>query len=169
MIKAGKNPPSDIFVVIEIPKGNTMKYELDSKTGIIFVDRKLYASMLYPGNYGFIPQTKAEDGDTVDVLLLFDEPLIPLCVIDCRPIGVLLAEDQSGTDSKVIAVPVSKIDPSYDHIQDITDVDKSTLACINHFFEHHKDLEEDKYVKILGWQGREAAMKIIQDAIDRNG
>lgn len=169
MIKAGKNPPSDIFVVIEIPKGSTIKYELDSKTGTISIDRKLYTAMLYPGNYGFIPQTKAEDDDTVDVLLLFDEPLIPLCVIDCRPIGVLLTEDQDGIDSKVIAVPVSTIDPSYDHVKDIANVNKSTLACIRHFFEHHKDLEEDKYVKILGWEGREAAMRIIQDAIDRNG
>jgi inorganic pyrophosphatase len=125
--------------------------------------------MLYPGNYGFIPQTKSQDGDAIDVLILFDEPLVPLCVIDCRPIGMLLTEDQSGIDSKVIAVPVSKIDSSYDQIKDIVDVNKSTLDLIMHFFQHHKDLEEDKYVKILGWKGREYAMKVIQDALAENG
>ncbi len=144
-----------------------MKYELDPETGTISVDRKLHTSMIYPSNYGCIPETKAEDGDTVDVLVLFDEPLVPLCVIDCRPIGVLLAEDQGGIDSKVIAMPVSTIDPSYEHVKNIADVEKSTLASIRHFFEHHKDLEEGKYVKILGWKGRNAAMKFIQDAIER--
>jgi inorganic pyrophosphatase len=166
LLKAGKNPPAEVYVVIEIPKGSNIKYEFDIGTGLIFVDRELSTSMTYPGNYGFIPQTRTEKGDPVDVLMLFEEPLVPMCVVACRPIGVLLSEDQDGNDPKIIAVPVPKIDPSLAHINDIAEIDESRLAQIKHFIEHHKDLEDGKYVRILGWAGREAAMKIIKDGME---
>ena len=166
LLKPGKDPPAEVYAVIEIPKGSGIKYELDSETALIFVDRKLSTSMTYPGNYGFIPQTRTEKGDPVDVLLLFEEPLVPMCVVACRPIGALLTEDQDGNDPKIIAVPVAKIDPALSYVNDIAEVDKSRLARIKHFIEHHKDLEDRKYVRILGWTDREAAMKIIKDGME---
>jgi len=166
LIKAGNNPPEEVYVVIEIPKGSSIKYELDPATGLIFVDRELSTSMMYPANYGFIPQTRTERDDPVDVMLLFEEPLVPFCVVACRPIGVLLTEDQDGNDPKIIAVPVTKIDPIFSHIKDIADINESTLARIKHFVEHHKDLEQGKYVRILGWAGKEAAMKTIKSGME---
>jgi inorganic pyrophosphatase len=162
-VSPGKNLPREINVVIEIPKGSSIKYEINPESGIIYVDRKLSASMIYPGNYGFVPQTKTDDGDPVDVLILDSgEPLMPSCVIGVRPIGVLLTEDQDGTDSKIIAVPAK--DEEFSDIHDIKDITKSARKQIEHFFKHHKELEKGKFIKIMGWREKETAMGIISEA-----
>lgn len=164
-VSPGRNVPREINVVVEIAKGSSIKYEINAENGIIYVDRKLSNSMIYPGNYGFVPQTKTEDGDPVDVLILDNEPLIPLCVIGVRPVGVLLTEDQNGCDSKIIAVPSN--DEAYSCIQDITDINESVRKQIEYFFKHHKDLEKGKFIKIMGWGRKETAMGIIAQAADR--
>lgn len=156
--------PSQINVVIEIAKGSSIKYEIDAESGIIYVDRKLSTSMIYPGNYGFVPQTKTEDGDPLDVLILDSEPLMPTCVVGARPVGVLLTEDQDGKDSKIIAVPTSG---EFSSAQEIGDIGESDREKIEHFFEHHKELETGKFIKIIGWGEREAAMRIIVEAADK--
>lgn len=163
----GKNPPSDIYVIIEIPKGSYIKYEIDEKTGAIMVDRILYTAMIYPFNYGIVPQTLMEDGDPVDVLVLSHEPLYPGTIIRCRPIGVLEMEDEEGTDNKIIAVPISKIDPRFDGIKDISDIPEAELNKIKHFFEHYKELEKGKWVKVREFKPREVAEKMIEEAIER--
>jgi inorganic pyrophosphatase len=160
----GKNAPDEINVVIEIPKGSSIKYEINPESGIIYVDRKLSTSMIYPGNYGFVPQTKTEDGDPVDVLIMDSESLIPTCIAAARPVGVLLTEDQNGKDSKIIAVPAA--DEIFSDIRDIKDIAESVCRQIEHFFEHHKELEKGKFIKIIGWGGREPALRIIEDAIN---
>ena len=166
-IKPGKNAPAEINAVIEIPRGSSIKYEMDDESGAIFVDRKLFTAMFYPCNYGFIPQTKEEDGDPVDVLVLGTDAVIPMSVIRANPIGVLLTEDEEGRDSKIIAVPIKKLDPSFSSVTDINNIPEYIREQIEHFFEHYKELEKGKYVKVLGWQNKEAANKIIYDAIQR--
>src|SRR5919112_2266234 len=156
-IGSGKNPPNDIYAVIEIPKDSNVKYEVDEKTGVLFVDRKLFTSMTYPFNYGFIPQTKEEDGDPIDVLILGNDQYSPLSVIRAKPIGVLIMEDEEGKDSKIIVVPNAKIDTSYSKINEIDQVDKETLDKVKHFFEHYKELEKDKYVKVVEWKNKNTA------------
>jgi inorganic pyrophosphatase len=164
-VSPGRNVPREINVVVEIAKGSSIKYEINVESGIIYVDRKLSNSMIYPGNYGFVPQTKTEDGDPVDVLIIDSEPLIPSCVICVRPIGVLLTEDQDGSDSKIIAVPTK--DEAYSSVQDIEDIAESVRNQIEYFFKHHKDLEKGKFIKIMGWSKKETAMGIIAKAADR--
>jgi inorganic pyrophosphatase len=166
-IGCGKNPPNDIYAVIEIPKDSNIKYEIDEETGILFVDRKLYTSMTYPFNYGFIPQTKEEDGDPIDVLVLSNDQYSPLSVIRSKPIGVLIMEDEEGKDSKIIVVPHNKIDTSYSKFDEIEQIDKDILDKIKHFFEHYKELEKDKFVKVVDWKNKTYAEKIVLDGIQR--
>lgn len=166
-LRAGEYAPEEINVIIEIPKGSNIKYEIDITSGLIFVDRILLSAMHYPCNYGFIPQTKEEDGDSVDVFVLGNDPVIPLAVIKARPIGVLLTEDEKGQDSKIVAAPLNKVDPSFSTITEVDNIPEYLRNQITHFFEHYKELEEGKYVKVVGWKGREIAMKKISDAMNR--
>lgn len=166
-VKPGKNPPNDIYAVIEIPKESNIKYEVDDETGLLMVDRKLHTAMCYPFNYGFIPQTKEEDGDPIDVLILGNDQFMPLSIIRCKPIGVLITEDEEGNDSKIIAVPNEKIDYDYSIIKDIQEVNEHILNKIKHFFEHYKELEKGKYVKVTGWENKKTAETIILKGINR--
>jgi inorganic pyrophosphatase len=166
-LNPGKNPPDEINVVIEIPKGSSIKYEMDAESGAIFVDRRLFTAMFYPCNYGFIPQTREGDGDPVDVLVLGNDPVIPMSIIRSHPIGVLLTEDEEGQDSKIIAVPITKLDPSFSTVTDISDIPEHISNQIKHFFEHYKELEKGKYVKVRGWEDKKVAKNKISEAIER--
>lgn len=161
-ISAGKNPPQDINVVIEIPQGSSIKYELDKDSGAMFVDRFLFTPMFYPLNYGFVPNTLSDDGDPTDVLVLARQPVVPGSVIRARPVGVLLMEDDGGVDSKIVAVPHEKIDNGYLDIRDVNDLQQSLRNQIQHFFEHYKDLEPGKWVKVKGWDNAACAGEIIK-------
>lgn len=166
----GNNPPEDINVLVEVPiGGHPIKYELDKESGTLVVDRFLYTPMTYPGNYGFVPHTLSDDGDPIDVLICNTRPLVPGCVINCRPIGVLIMEDNAGQDEKVIAVPSSHLTKRYDNIHDYDDLPEITLNQIEHFFEHYKDLEPGKWVKISGWKNIIDAQRLIVEAIERAG
>lgn len=166
-ISIGKNPPHELNVIIEVPMGaDPVKYELDKESGAIFVDRMLHTAMYYPCNYGFVPHTLSEDGDPADVLVLSEERLIPGCVIPVRPLGVLIMEDEAGRDEKILAVPTSKISAIYDKVQNVYDIPKIKLDQIAHFFTHYKDLEKNKWVRVIGWEGCESALKILQEAIE---
>ncbi|MEO1551287.1 MAG: inorganic diphosphatase [Pseudomonadota bacterium] len=169
-IPAGKNPPHDINVVIEIPGGAgggaPVKYEIDKDSGAVFVDRIVNTPMFYPCNYGFVPNTLHADGDPTDVLVLMDFPLPPGSVIRCRPVGVLKMEDDGGMDDKLIAVPVEKVDPFQAGIQDLGDIAQKTQDRIQHFFEHYKDLEAGKWVKVIGWGDKAEAEAILQTSLD---
>ncbi len=164
-IPAGREPPHDINVVIEIPQGSQVKYELDKESGAIFVDRFLFTPMAYPAAYGFIPGTLADDGDPADALVLAPAPVVPGAVIRARPIGMLLMEDESGMDEKIICVPHDKVHPLYKTVKAIEDLPEITRAAIEHFFTRYKDLESGKWVKVSGWQDRAAAEAVIQKAI----
>jgi inorganic pyrophosphatase len=166
-LESGKNPPSDIYAIIEIPKDSSIKYEVDDKTGLLFIDRKLHTAMTYPFNYGFIPKTKEEDGDPIDVLILSNDKYSPLSVVRSKPIGVLITEDEEGKDSKIIAVPDKKIDTSYSKLEEIDQIDSEILAKIKHFFEHYKELEKGKFVKVIKWENKNQAEKIITEGINR--
>ena len=166
-LRPGKNPPDEINAVIEIPKGSNIKYEIDAESGAVFVDRKLFTAMFYPCNYGFIPQSMEDDGDPVDVLVLGNDAVIPMAVIRANPVGVLLTEDEEGQDSKVIAVPITKLDPSFSSVTNINSIPEHIRGQIKHFFEHYKELEKGKYVKVIGWEDKETAKKRICQAIDR--
>jgi len=164
-LSPGKDVPKDIFVVVEIPAESSVKYEVDKESGAVFVDRFLFTSMHYPFNYGFIPGTLAEDGDPVDVLVVSDQPVVPGSVIRARPIGMLIMEDEAGKDEKVVAVPVSKLDPQFDHIQDVAHLPEIRREKVKHFFEHYKDLEPGKWVKLKDWRGKEEAEEYIRKAV----
>ena len=167
-ISSGNNPPEDINVIIEVPVGGEpIKYEMDKEAGTLFVDRFLYTPMRYPGNYGFIPHTLSEDGDPCDVLVANTRPLVPGSYIAVRPIGVMLMEDEGGGDEKIIAVPVPKLTKRYENVHNYTDLPQITLDQIQHFFEHYKDLEPGKWVKIGGWQNVDVAKTLIIEAIER--
>jgi len=167
-IPTGKNPPEEINVIIEVPVGGEpIKYELDKESGTLFVDRFLYTPMRYPGNYGFVPHTLSEDGDPIDVLVANTRPLVPGCVISCRPIGVLVMEDEKGKDEKVVAVPSTKITRRWEKVHDFSDLPEITRDQINHFFEHYKDLEPGKWVKVEAWGDAAKARKMIVEAIER--
>ncbi len=163
----GTKAPEYVNVVIEIPLGSYIKYEVDKETGLLFVDRILYTATHYPFNYGFIPATLEEDGDPVDVLVLGYEPLLPGSVIEVKPVGVLEMEDEEGPDAKIIAIPKEKIDPRFKEVKDIDDIQEAIKDKIKHFFEHYKELEPGKWVKVTGWKGREEALKRIEVAIRR--
>lgn len=164
-ISAGKNPPEQVNVFIEIPAGSSIKYELDKDSGVIFVDRFLYTAFSYPFNYGFIPGTLSEDGDPVDVLVLSDRQVAPGVVIPSIPIGMLEMEDEAGIDTKIVAVPTAKIDPLYGMYQDLAQVPQPIKDKMKHFFEHYKELEPGKWVKIKDWKGKKEAMAAIKKAI----
>lgn len=166
-IKSGKNPPEEIYAVIEIPQGSSIKYEIDEDSGELFVDRFLHTAMFYPLNYGFIPQTREEDGDPVDVLVLSDQPVTPKSVIAARPIGLLETEDQEGVDAKIIAVPLDKIDPTYAGFKEYSDLPQILQQKIVHFFEQYKNLEAGKWTKVKGWQSAAIARQKITEAMKR--
>jgi inorganic pyrophosphatase len=164
----GRSVPNDINVIIEIPtQSHPVKYEVDKETGAMFVDRFLSTAMYYPCNYGYIPQTLSDDGDPVDVLVVAPFPLIVGSVIRCRPIGILKMTDEAGVDGKLLAVPVDKLCNLYTNVKSPQDVCSHTLATISHFFEHYKDLETGKWVKVDGWAGPEEAHREILDGVDR--
>lgn len=166
-VPAGKNPPDEINVVIEIPQGgDPIKYEIDKDSGALFVDRILGTAMRYPCNYGYIPNTLCGDGDPVDVLVVLPMPLQAGSVIKCRPIGVLKMKDESGDDAKLLAVPLSKTTSLYDNVKSYKDLPEILIRQIGHFFEHYKDLEAGKWVKIEGWADAEEARKEIVASIE---
>ena len=164
-IPTGKNPPSDINVVIEIPQGSGVKYEVDKESGALVVDRFLFTPMAYPAAYGFIPGTLADDGDPADALVLVPAPVVPGTVVRARPIGVLKMEDEAGSDEKIICVPHDRVHPAFSHIESIDDLPEITRAAIEHFFERYKDLEKDKWVKVTGWADRAAAEEVIEQSM----
>ncbi len=169
-IPAGKNPPEDINVVIEIPGGagggSPVKYEVDKDSGAVMVDRIVNTPMFYPCNYGFVPNTLHEDGDPTDVLVRTDVALMPGVVVPSRPIGVLEMEDEAGVDDKIVAVPLAKVDPFQAGIADVGDLPEIERRRIQHFFERYKDLEEGKWVKVTGWGDRARALEILQRSLD---
>lgn len=167
-VSSGKNVPNDINVIIEIPShSDPVKYEVDKETGAMFVDRFMGTAMHYPCNYGYVPQTLSEDGDPVDVLVVTPIPVISGSVIRVRPLGMLCMTDEAGKDSKIIAVPVDKLSSLYTHMNTMRDLPKALLDSIAHFFDHYKDLEPGKWVKIDGWVDAEEAKQEILDSIER--
>ncbi len=167
-ISIGYDPPHDVNVIIEVPLGGQpIKYELDKQAGTLVVDRFLYTPMSYPGNYGFVPHTLSDDGDPIDVLVCNTRELVPGCVINVRPIGVLIMEDNSGQDEKILAVPSHRLTKRYDDVDDYADIPEITLRQIEHFFEHYKDLEPGKWVKLGHWHGADDARRLISEAIAR--
>jgi inorganic pyrophosphatase len=167
-VPIGKNPPDDINVIVEVPVGGEpIKYEMDKASGTLFVDRFLYTPMRYPGNYGFVPHTLSSDGDPIDVLVCNTRAIVPGAVINCRPVGVLVLEDDAGGDEKVIAVPSVKLTRRYERVRTYADLPDITLQQIQHFFEHYKDLEPDKWVKIHHWGDADEAKRMIMEAITR--
>ena len=168
LVPTGRDVPNEINVIIEIPKdAEPVKYEVDKATGAIFVDRILSTPMRYPCNYGYVPHTLCGDGDPADVLVILPLPLIPGSVIRCRPVGMLQMTDEAGTDTKLLAVPIDKVFSGYSHIQDIAQVSQHWLDRIGHFFEHYKDLEKGKWVKLDGWRDAAAARQEIAESIER--
>ena len=164
----GTNPPEDVNVIIEVPiGGEPIKYEMDKASGALVVDRFLYTSMRYPGNNGYIPHTLSDDGDPCDVIVCNTRAIAPGAVINCRPVGVLLMEDEAGHDEKIIAVPAPKLTRRYERVLNYTDLPNITLEQVKHFFEHYKDLETTKWVKITGWGDAQQAKAMIVDAIAR--
>jgi len=167
-IPIGIDPPREVNVIIEVPVGGEpIKYEMDKEAGTLVVDRFLYTAMHYPGNYGFIPHTLSDDGDPCDVLVANTRAIVPGAVISVRPVGVLFMEDEAGGDEKILAVPSSKLTRRYDKVRSYSDLPEITLAQIQHFFEHYKDLEPGKWVKVKRWGGPDEAHKLIAEAIER--
>ena len=166
-IKIGNNPPHDINVIVEVPiGGEPIKYEMDKESGAMVVDRILYTAMRYPGNYGFVPHTLSDDGDPIDVLIANQRPLIPGAVINCKPIGVLYMEDEAGGDEKIIAVPSGQVSALFEKTNSIYDLADILRRQIAHFFEHYKDLEDGKWVKIDRWGDADEAKSLIVKAIE---
>ena len=166
-IKIGENPPEDINVIVEVPHGgHPVKYELDKESGTLFVDRFMHTAMHYPCNYGFVPHTLSDDGDPIDVLVVSRIPVVPGAVIRSRPIGVLMMHDEAGQDEKILAVPVKKLNPYYQNVRNYDDMPDILLQRITHFFEHYKDLEEGKWVKVDGWEDAQRARDLIVKAIE---
>lgn len=164
-LTAGKNPPEEVNVFIEISQGSSIKYELDKQSGVVMVDRFAYTAMFYPFNYGFIPQTHAEDGDPVDVLLISTYPVAPGTVIPARPIGMLEMEDEEGIDTKIIALPTKKVDPFFSNVEDIAQLPDATKNLIKHFFDHYKELEPKKWVKTKDFLAKENAYEAIKKSL----
>ncbi|KXW59036.1 inorganic diphosphatase [Ferrovum myxofaciens] len=168
-VPAGRNLPTDFNVIIEIPMhGDPIKYELDKETGAMFVDRFMSTAMHYPCNYGYIPQTLSQDGDPVDVLVITPVPLITGVVVRCRALGVLKMTDEAGQDAKLLAVPVDKLCTLYRHLERVEDLPELTLQQIVHFFEHYKDLEKGKWVKVEGWAGPQEAHAEILSGVENH-
>jgi inorganic pyrophosphatase len=164
----GKNPPHEVNVVVEVPVGGEpIKYEMHKPSGALMVDRFLYTAMRYPGNYGFIPHTLSDDGDPCDVVIANQRGLLPGSVIAVRPVGVLRMQDEAGGDEKILAVPIPKLTQRYEHVHNYTDLPDITIRQVQHFFEHYKDLEPGKWVKVLGWGDAAEARDMISAAIAR--
>jgi inorganic pyrophosphatase len=167
-IPVGKNPPHEVNVIIEVPVGGEpIKYEMDKASGALIVDRFLYTAMRYPGNYGFIPHTLSDDGDPCDVLVANQRGIVPGAVMAVRPVGVLKMQDEAGGDEKIIAVPTSRLTRRYESVNNYTDLPEITLKQIQHFFEHYKDLESNKWVKVVGWGAADEAKSIILQSIEK--
>ena len=167
-IPVGKNPPTDVNVIIEVPMGSEpIKYEMDKDSGALYVDRFLHTAMNYPCNYGFIPHTLSGDGDPADVLVFGRRPLMPGCVVAARPIGVLLMEDEGGQDEKILAVPHTRLHPFFNDVKSYKDLPQILLDQIAHFFEHYKDLESNKWVKVTGWKDAPEAERMVMEAVER--
>jgi inorganic pyrophosphatase len=167
-VSLGADPPHEINVIVEVPVGGEpIKYEMDKEAGTLVVDRFLYTSMRYPGNYGFMPHTLSGDGDPLDVLIANQRGIVPGAIVAVRPIGVLKMQDEAGVDEKIIAVPVPRLTRRYEQIHDYTQLPDITVKQIEHFFEHYKDLEEFKWVKALGWGDANEAKRIIVESIER--
>ncbi|MDQ0475392.1 inorganic diphosphatase [Labrys wisconsinensis] len=168
-ISIGRNPPHEVNVIVEVPVGGEpIKYEMDKEAGTLVVDRFLYTSMRYPGNYGFVPHTLSDDGDPIDVLIANQRGIVPGAVIAVRPVGVLKMEDEGGGDEKIIAVPVPRLTRRYENVHNYTDLPEITRQQIEHFFEHYKDLEKNKWVKVTGWGDAKEAEAMILQAIERH-
>lgn len=161
----GKNPPEEINVVVEIPQGSAIKYEMDKVSGFVMVDRFAFTTMVYPFNYGFVPGTHAEDGDPVDVLVISTYPVHPGTVIPVRPIGMLEMEDEEGIDTKILAVPTKKVDPFYSDIEDIDDLNETVKQKVQHFFNHYKELEKGKWVKTKNFLPKKNALEAIRSGM----
>jgi inorganic pyrophosphatase len=169
-VTPGAKLPDEFNVIIEIPmNADPIKYEVDKVSGAIFVDRFMTTSMHYPCNYGYVPRTLADDGDPVDVLVITPYPLTPGVVVTCRPLGVLKMDDEAGGDAKLLAVPIDKVLPIYSHWKKFEDINPMRLKTIQHFFEHYKDLEAGKWVKVVGWEGVESAKKELVDGLANYG
>jgi len=167
-IASGNNPPHDVNVLIEVPiGGEPIKYEIDKEAGVLVVDRFLHTSMRYPGNYGFVPHTLSGDGDPVDVLVCNTRALVPGALVNVRPVGVLLMEDDGGQDEKIIAVPSSHLTLRYEGVHNYTDIPQITRQQVEHFFQHYKDLEPGKWTKILGWGDADMARRLIIEGLAR--
>ncbi len=167
-VSIGRNPPKEVNVIVEVPvHGEPIKYEMDKKSGALVVDRFLYTSMRYPGNYGFIPHTLSDDGDPIDVLIANQRGIVPGAIVAVRPVGVLKMEDEAGGDEKVVAVPVPRLTRRYEKVKNYTDLPEITLHQIEHFFAHYKDLETSKWVKVVGWGDAAEAEAMIMAAIER--
>lgn len=167
-VSVGNNPPKEINVIVEVPVGGEpIKYEMDKEAGTLVVDRFLYTSMRYPGNYGFIPNTLSDDGDPCDVLIANQRGIIPGAVVACRPVGVLKMQDEAGGDEKIVAVPVPRLTRRYENVFNYLDLPDITIQQIEHFFTHYKDLETSKWVKVIGWGNAAEAEQIILDAMAR--
>ncbi|HWA77266.1 MAG TPA: inorganic diphosphatase [Polyangiaceae bacterium] len=167
-VSIGADPPNEVNVIVEVPVGGEpIKYEMDKDAGTLVVDRFLYTSMRYPGNYGFIPHTLSGDGDPLDVLVANQRGIVPGAIVAVRPIGVLKMQDEAGVDEKIIGVPVPRLTRRYESVLEYTQLPDITLKQIEHFFEHYKDLEDLKWVKALGWGNAEEAKRIIVESIDR--
>jgi inorganic pyrophosphatase len=167
-ISIGRDPPREVNVIVEVPVGGEpVKYEMDKASGTLVVDRFLYTSMRYPGNYGFIPHTLSDDGDPCDVLIANQRGIIPGALVACRPVGVLKMRDEAGGDEKIVAVPVPKLTRRYENVHNYTDLPEITVKQIQHFFEHYKDLEGNKWVKVLGWGDAAEAQQLIMEAVER--
>ena len=167
-IAIGDDPPNDVNVIVEVPNGGQpIKYEMDKASGTLFVDRFLYTPMRYPGNYGFVPHTLSLDGDPIDVLVCNTRAIAPGAVMSCRPVGVLIMEDDAGHDEKIIAVPSRKLTRRYDEVHNYSDLPEITIQQVEHFFAHYKDLEPGKWVKIAKVHEADFAKKMIVEAIKR--
>lgn len=167
-IPVGSNPPHDFNVIVEVPSGGEpVKYEMDKAAGTLYVDRILYTAMRYPGNYGFVPHTLSDDGDPIDILIANQRPLIPGSVINCRAIGVLHMQDEGGHDEKIVAVPTSRVSAMYDKINNYRDLPPLLIRQIEHFFQHYKDLEDGKWVRIDHWGDEAEAREMIVKALQR--
>ena len=167
-IPVGYHPPEDVNVIVEVPiGGEPIKYELDKASGTLFVDRFLHTPMRYPGNYGFVPHTLSEDGDPIDVLVANTRPIVPGAVLNVRPVGVLKMDDEAGGDEKIIAVPSPKLTKRYLGVVNYDQLPQITLEQIRHFFEHYKDLEPGKWVKVVSWGDEAEARRLIEEAIER--
>ncbi len=167
-ISIGRNPPDEVNVVVEVPVGGEpIKYEMDKEAGTLVVDRFLYTAMRYPGNYGFIPHTLSDDGDPCDVLIANQRAIVPGAIIAVRPVGVLKMQDEAGLDEKIVAVPVTRLTRRYERVESYQDLPAITCQQIEHFFEHYKDLEPGKWVKVLGWGDAGEARRLIVEAIER--